>query len=80
MSPQLSKGQQTLGMGLRLQREPPQAPPQAPSTIDLSNFNNQFFVEQETALTSATSTRSATPLLLAVEHGKVKKKRSSWIY
>jgi hypothetical protein len=88
MSPQLSTGQQTLGIGLRLQREPPQAPSQpsaqAASTIDLSDFNNnnnnQLFVEQETALTSATSTRSTTPLLLAVEHGKVKKKRSSWIY
>jgi hypothetical protein len=84
MSPQLSTEQQTLGIGLRVQREPPQAPSQpsaqAPSTIDLSDFNNQLFVEQETALTSATSTRSTTPLLVAVEHGKVKKKRSSWIY
>jgi hypothetical protein len=50
MSPQLSKGQQTLGMGLRLRREPPQAPPQAPaqapSTIDLSDFNNHSWANR----------------------------------
>ena len=79
MPPQLPKGQRTLGHSLQLQREPQNTPSKAlSSTVDLSDLDSQQFEEHEAATSTPISTRPT--LIPALDHTKIKKKRSSWIY
>jgi hypothetical protein len=79
MPPQLPKGQRTLGHGFQLQREPQNIPSKAlSSTVDLSDLDSLQFEEREAA--TSTPIPTLPTLIPALDHTKIKKKRSSWIY